>query len=109
MDISKRCVVVAMFTPLPEKSAEVKAILSKVTPEVHTEPGCDFYALHELPDGRLCFVEAWETRELWIQHGDAPSVQKINQLIPQLLTKPVEVFEMYGIPAGGEKGIVPIS
>jgi quinol monooxygenase YgiN len=109
MDISKRCVVVALFTPRPNQANEVKAILSDITPEVHDEPGCDFYALHELPDGRLCFVEAWETRELWVQHGDATSVQKVNELVTPLLAKQVEVFEMYGIPLGKEKGIIPVS
>ena len=108
MDISKRCVVVALFTPFPEKASEVRAILSEVTPEVHDEPGCDFYALHELPDGRLCYIEAWETRELWVKHGQADTVARINQQTAPYLAKPVDVFEMYGIPLGNKKGIIPI-
>ena len=108
MDISKRCVVVALFTPKPGEAANVKNILTEITPEVHEEPGCDFYALHELPDGRLCFVEAWETRELWVQHGEANSVAQVTERAIPLLEKPVEVFEMYGVPAGNEKGIIPI-
>ena len=78
MDISKRCVVVAIFVPKAGQESAVQEILTEIIPEVHAEPGCEFYAMHELPDGRLCFVEAWETRELWVEHGQAPSVSKIT-------------------------------
>ena len=107
-DPAKRCVVVAVFYPLPGNTEAVKSILTSIIPEVHKEPGCDFYALHELPDGRLCFVEAWETREHWVQHGEESTVERINSLTKDLLSRDVDVMEMYAVQAGDSMGLIPL-
>jgi len=107
-DLDKRCVVVAVFRPKYGHTQAIKDVLTAIIPEVHEEPGCEFYALHELPDGRLCFVEAWDTRELWVQHSEFHTVARINEQIAEHLAEPVDVMEMYATPAGGAKGIIPL-
>ena len=94
------CTVIAIFTPKPEHLDEIKALLSRISPLVHEEAGCDFYALHQDVEGRLIFVEAWATRQLWIEHMEEPTVKEILADVEGKLVKDVEVFELYNLPTG---------
>jgi len=99
------CTVVAIFTPKPEHFEEVKALLQRVTPRVHNEAGCEFYALHQEVTGKLIYVEAWTTRELWQQHMQEPTVHEILSGVEGKLVCDVEVYEMANLPvAGSGKG-----
>lgn len=98
--MSEMCTVIAIFTPKPEHAAEVKELLLRITPLVHEEKGCEFYALNQDVEGRLIYVEAWTTRELWMEHNDAPTVQEIRAGIEGKLVKDVEVYELYNLPVG---------
>ena len=93
-----KCQVVAIFTPKPEFAEDLKALLAEVAVEVRTENGCLFYDLFKDVDGKLWFIEAWQTRELWQEHNGAPTVTRINEYVVGKLEKPVEVFEMYEVP-----------
>ena len=90
-----KCQVVAIFEPKPEFLDEVRALLNEVAVEVRTENGCLFYDLFQASDGRLWFIEAWESRELWQEHNGAPSVARIKAGIDGKLVVPVDVHEMY--------------
>jgi quinol monooxygenase YgiN len=92
--------LVALFRPKPENYQLVLDFLTTITPEVHLEPGCLLYALHETKDGRLVFVEKWKTRSDWVKHSEAESVQKINSFIEGKLLEPVDVIELIPAPAG---------
>ena len=94
------CNVIAIFTPKSEYAEEIKALLLRVTPRVHEEAGCEYYALHQDVDGRLIFVEAWSTRQLWIEHMEEPTVKEILAGVEGKLVKDVEVYELYNLPAG---------
>lgn len=107
MNSSERCIVVAFFEPLEGKLSEVRAILGSVIPDVHDEPGCEFYALHEDTQGRLVFIEAWESREHWVAHSGFDTVGTIERETEGLLAAPIDVIEMYGVPFGSEKGVLP--
>jgi quinol monooxygenase YgiN len=98
--MSEICTVIAIFTPKPEHAAEVKELLLRITPLVHEEKGCEFYALNQDVEGRLIYVEAWTTRDLWVEHNDAPTVQEIRAGIEGKLVKDVEVYELYNLPTG---------
>ena len=98
--MSEICTVIAIFTPKPEHAAEVKELLLRITPLVHEEAGCEFYALHQDVEGRLIFVEAWSTRQLWIEHMEEPTVKEILAGVDGKLVKDVEVFELYNLPTG---------
>ena len=101
------CTVIAIFTPKPEHADEVRSLLVRISPLVHEEPGCEFYALHQDVEGRLVFVEAWTTRELWITHCEMPTVKEILAGVEGKLQRDVEVYEMYGVPSGASgKGLL---
>ena len=91
------CIVIAIFTPKPEHFEQVKDSLLAITPEVHDEPGCELYALHEGVDGTLVFIEKWTTRELWVAHSSFHTVTRIKAAVEGLLEKPINVRELYGL------------
>lgn len=99
--MSQPCIVIATFTPTPDHYDEVKRVLLEVSPEVHLEEGCELYALHEEVGGALIFVEKWTTRELWLRHGGNDTVARIKAGVKGLLTKDIEVREMYGVESTG--------
>lgn len=96
----KKCIVTATFTPKPEEFENVRQILLEVIPEVHREEGCEFYTLNESVSGELIFIEAWQSRELWVKHNGHITVARVNAGVAGKLIKPVEVREMYSLPAG---------
>ena len=91
----KTCIVVATFTPNPANLIEVKELLLDVAKDVRLELGCLYYDLHEEVSGKLIFIEAWESRDLWQIHNDAPTVARILEFIDGKLLEPVMVQEMY--------------
>lgn len=102
-----RCYVIAIFSPLSEHAIEVKSILTSIIPEVHEEPGCEIYSLHEDVQGRLVFVESWTSKDLWEQHKGHSTVERILALTKPHLAREVEVIEMYSVPAGkSDKGLL---
>jgi quinol monooxygenase YgiN len=62
---------------------------------VRTEEGCEYYDLYDHVNGNLVFIEAWTTRQDWIVHNDAPTVQAINEGVLGKLLSPDSVSELY--------------
>ena len=99
--MSEPCIVIATFHPHHGKGAAVRHALEGIIPDVHDEPGCELYALHEETEGRLVLIEKWTTRELWQEHLTLEPVQRSRASLEGLLESATEVLEMYGLPAGG--------
>jgi quinol monooxygenase YgiN len=93
-------VVTALFTPKEGAFDHVVAALSPAIAEVHQEPGCLLYAIHESPNGEVLMIEKWESAELLDAHGDGGPVKRLNASLEGLLEKPVEVQRHVPIPAG---------
>jgi quinol monooxygenase YgiN len=101
------CTVVAVFTPKPEYFEEIKDLLFRITPLVHDEPGCEFYTMNEDVDGRLIQIEAWTTKQHWLDHIEQQTVLDILAGVEDKLTKDIEVYEMYNLPTGTSgKGVL---
>jgi len=100
MEVDSICTVVAIFTPKPEFLDDVRALMRRITPLVHEEAGCEFYALNEGSDGQLIQIEAWTTKQDWIDHMLEPTVRDILAGVEGKLQRDVEVYEMYNIAAG---------
>ncbi len=94
------CVVIATFSPLQGELEAVREVLTAIIPEVHQEEGCELYSLHEEVDGKLTIIEMWSTRELWRAHSALDTVKRLQAGVAGRLENDVEVWEMYGIPAG---------
>lgn len=93
-------VVTAVFTPKEDARDQVVAALEPAIAEVHQEPGCLLYAIHDAPNGQIIMIEKWESTDLLDAHGDGEAVKKLNASLEGLLTEPVEVTRLTPILAG---------
>ncbi|WP_454699520.1 putative quinol monooxygenase [Arthrobacter humicola] len=93
-------IVTAEFTPVAGAYDQVVAALAPAIAEVHEEPGCLLYAIHESPTGQIMMIEKWETVELLDAHGAGDAVKRLNASLEGLLAKPVDVTRLVPIPAG---------
>ena len=94
------CTVIAIFSPKPEFHDEVRDLLYRITPLVHDEPGCEFYTMNEDVEGRFIHIEAWTTKQHWLDHMEKQTVIDILAGVDGKLTKDVEVYELYNVPTG---------
>ena len=85
-------VVTAVFQPKPGKQKEA----------VHTEKGCELYAIHDAEDGTVTMIEKWTTVEDLDVHGDSDQVKILRTDIADLIEGPATVTRMTPIPAGTE-------
>lgn len=95
-------IVTAVFTPIDGAFSTVVDALSPAITEVHQEPGCLLYAIHEAPNGQIVMIEKWESVALLDAHGEGDAVRRLNASLEGLLEKPVEVTRLAPIPAGTE-------
>jgi quinol monooxygenase YgiN len=65
-------VVVATLTAKPESVDTVREILTRAVNDVHGEPGCQLYSLHESGD-TFVFVEQWADADALQVHSTAPA------------------------------------
>jgi quinol monooxygenase YgiN len=92
-------VVVATITPRPEYRDEVIAAFTETVPQVHTEDGCELYALHQAED-RLIMVEKWASREALATHSKGAALAAMNPKLAGKLTGRPEVVVVEAVPAG---------
>jgi quinol monooxygenase YgiN len=105
--MSKPCIVIATFRPLPGRHDDVVSAITSITPEVHQEDGCELYALHDEVDGTLVLIEKWTSRELWMTHQTLEPVGRLRAAIDGALDGDVDVREMYGLESGNpHKGLL---
>ncbi|OPE44682.1 putative quinol monooxygenase, partial [Mycolicibacterium diernhoferi] len=69
-------VVVATMTAKPESVDIVRAACTAAIAEVHAEPGCELYSLHEA-EGTFVFVEQWADADALKTHSTAPAIGKL--------------------------------
>ncbi len=93
-------VVTAAFNPKEGAFDQVVAALSPAISEVHQEPGCLLYAIHEAPNNQIFMIEKWESAALLDAHGQGEPVKRLNASLEGLLEKPVVVTRLEPIPAG---------
>ncbi|MGY1711464.1 putative quinol monooxygenase [Geodermatophilus sp. SYSU D00758] len=93
-------VVVATISPQAEHAAEVREAVLAAVPQVHQEPGCARYALHEAQDGRLVMVEQWESPQALAAHGKGEALTELGRRLEGKLTAAPEVVVLTAVPAG---------
>ena len=92
-------VVVAVITPKPGEEEAVRRALLQSIPQVHDEPGCELYALHE-GRGEFVMVERWESRESLATHGTAQALTVLGAALAGRVTGPPQVRRLEAVPAG---------
>lgn len=99
-------VVVATLTVKPESVDTVRDILTKSVEEVHAEPGCQLYSLHQSGE-TFVFVEQWADEEALKTHSTAPAVGKMFAAAGEHLAGAPDIKMLQPVPAGTpEQGIL---
>ena len=92
-------VVVATIRPLPHEVDAVRTAILAAVPQVHAEPGCELYAMHEA-DGTFVMVERWESPEALRVHGTAEALTTLGGQLAGKVAGPPEVVRLTAVPAG---------
>jgi quinol monooxygenase YgiN len=92
-------VVVATQTVKPESVDTVRDILTTAVAEVHDEPGCQLYSLHQTGE-TFVFVEQWADDEALKVHSSAPAITKLFTAAGDHLAGAPDIKMLQPIPAG---------
>lgn len=92
-------VVVATMTVKPESVDTVRDILTSAVEEVHDEPGCQLYSLHQTGE-TFVFVEQWADPEALKTHSTAPAIGKMFAAAGEHLAGPPDIKMLEPVPAG---------
>jgi quinol monooxygenase YgiN len=92
-------VVVATLTVKPESVDTARQILTDAIEEVHGEPGCQLYSLHQTGE-TFVFVEQWADEEALKTHSTAPAIGKMFAAAGEHLAGAPDIKMLTPIVAG---------
>lgn len=92
-------VVVATLTVKPESVDTVRDALTTAVEEVHDEPGCQLYSLHQTGE-TFVFVEQWADEEALKTHSTAPAIGKMFGAVGEHLAGAPDIKMLAPVPAG---------
>lgn len=98
--MSEAVIVTVTFVPVEGARDQLISALRRSIAEVHTEKGCELYALHDVPDGTLFLIEKWSSAEDLDAHAAGDIVKRLDESIEVLLAEPAAVTHISPIPAG---------
>ena len=90
-------VVVATLTVKPESVDVVRDILTTAVEEVHEEPGCQLYSLHQSGE-TFVFVEQWADEDALKTHSTAPAVGKMFSAAGEHLAGAPDIKMLQPVP-----------
>lgn len=99
MPVVSPVVVVATFTVKPESVEAVREICTKAVAQVHEEPGCQLYSLHEA-DGAFVFIEQWADADALKAHSTAPAIGELVGSLSEHLAGAPDIKMLTPVPAG---------
>lgn len=83
-------VVVATIYPKPEQRDFVINAFEQAIPVVHSEGGCELYALHEGKD-RLVMIEKWSSQQALDEHSKGAALKTLTAAFQGRLVSPNDV------------------
>ena len=92
-------VIVANLTVKPESVDAAREILTRSVEEVHDEPGCQLYSLHQTGE-TFVFVEQWADEDALKTHSAAPAVGKMFAAIGEHLAGSPHIKLLTPVVAG---------
>jgi quinol monooxygenase YgiN len=92
-------VIVATLTAKPESVDTLRDILSHAAEEVHDEPGCQLYSLHQT-DETFVLVEQWADEEALKTHMTAPAIGKLFSAAEGHLAGAPDMKKLQPVPSG---------
>jgi quinol monooxygenase YgiN len=93
-------IVTVTFVPADGARNKVIAALDRGIAEVHSESGCELYALHEVPGGRLFMIEKWTSVAYLDAHAAGETVARLDASLDGLLAEAAVVTRIVPLPAG---------
>ena len=94
-------IIVATAYPAAEHRKEVVAAFEAAIGKVHAEEdGCELYALHEGPDGRLVMIEKYASEEAVAAHRAGAGLAALREALGGKLSAPMDVQVLSPHPAG---------
>ena len=93
-------VVVATITPQPDARDAVREAIVRAIPQVHAEPGCELYALHEADDGTFVMIERWASADALVAHSQGDALRAMGAELAGKVTGPSQVRRLSPVPAG---------
>lgn len=91
--------VVATIKPADGRIEDVEAVLRELAPEIHTEDGCEKYAIQRGKD-RIVIIEQWRDMAALGAHGQGPAVQQMGQRLDGLVSGPPDIQILEAVVAG---------
>ena len=99
-------VVVATLTAKPDSVDAVRETLTRAVKDVHDEPGCQLYSLHEA-GATFVFVEQWADADALKTHSTAPAVTTMFKDVGEHLAGAPDIKMLTPVPAGAlDKGVL---
>jgi quinol monooxygenase YgiN len=92
-------VVVATLTVKPESVGTAHEILTGAVGEVHDEPGCQLYSLHQTGD-TFVFIEQWVDEEALKTHSTSPAIGKMFSALGEHMAGAPDIKMLQPLPAG---------
>ena len=92
-------VVVATMTVKPESVDTARDILTRAVAEVHDEPGCQLYSLHQTGE-TFVFVEQWADEDALKAHSSAPAIGRMVKAVGEHLAAAPDIKMLQPVPAG---------
>jgi quinol monooxygenase YgiN len=92
-------VVVATLTAKPDSVDTLREILRTAVGDVHGEPGCQLYSLHEAGNA-FVFVEQWADADALKAHSTAPAVTSMFKAAAEHLAGAPDIKMLTPVPAG---------
>src|SRR5689334_253983 len=90
-------VVVATMTVKPESVDAVRDILTRAVEEVHDEPGCQLYSLHETGE-TVVFVDPWAGPAALEAHSTAPATRQMLTAGGEPLARAPAISRLQPVP-----------
>ena len=91
--------VIATLKVKPESADAARSILARAVEDVHNEPGCSLYSLHE-SDGCFVFVEEWSDAEALRAHNAGQAVTRMVEEIGGHLDGAADIIVARPVVAG---------
>ena len=83
-------VVVAAVTPIDGALTELAALFVEVSVDVHEEPGCELYAVHQT-DEQVVVIEKWVDAASLQAHRDGRVVAALLERARPLASGPADI------------------
>jgi quinol monooxygenase YgiN len=91
--------VEALDRPLPGHKDAVLTAPAAAVEQVHSEDGCELYALHQADD-RLVMIERWASADALDVHSKGPALVALTAALAGLVAGAPDVVLLEAVPAG---------